>query len=474
MTEDMRPASVRSSHGELAVIRSRCGRARAVCVLFVLAISANPAHRADLLEFSTPTYSVLEGGAATIMVNRVGAATGVIAVQVATSDGTGSNGVNYIGFTNTLTWANGDTNAQSVAVQTLQSNSLNGSYTVNLSLSNPSGNAVISNPSNAVLTVESANGQGDVHFFVPNFNILQNAGQAVITVVRTGGPGGTVSVNYATYNGTNVAAPAQPALAGINYGAVSGVLTFLPGVSSQTFTVPIYFTPFETNIANRVVDLVLSSTNASTGNQFSKVATLTILDPNLGPNPAGAMVPTSDLNTRFDGPVQSLALQADGSILAGGSFSSYDGFNSRYIARILPDGDLDTNFLANQTGANGQVCQVLSLASGQFQTNGAILLAGYFTEVNGANWNRIARLNLNGSLDQTFNPGTGADDAILSAAEMWLPGGSTNGACVPYHVVGGNFANFNGVPNGGVARLTQSGSLDATFNAGSGGGGRAG
>lgn len=137
MNGDIHSISALNRHDGFTALRSRRAANLVLSTLSLLAIAAVQAHGADLLEFSSPTYSVLEGNSATITVNRVGGAMGEVAVQVATSDGTGSNGVNYIGFTNTLTWANGETNAQSVAVQTLQNNSVGGNYTVNLSLFNP-------------------------------------------------------------------------------------------------------------------------------------------------------------------------------------------------------------------------------------------------------------------------------------------------------------------------------------------------
>jgi len=72
---------------------------------------------------------------------------------------------------------------------------------------------------------------GTLQFGAPTFAGPENAGVATITVTRINGSGGTVTVHYATADGT--------AAAGVNYLATAGDLTFGPGVTSQTFTVPV-------------------------------------------------------------------------------------------------------------------------------------------------------------------------------------------------------------------------------------------
>jgi hypothetical protein len=72
---------------------------------------------------------------------------------------------------------------------------------------------------------------GALAFSTTGFTVNENAGSATITVKRSGGSAGAVAVHYATGNGT--------ALAGTDYQATSGTLTFGAGVPSATFTVSI-------------------------------------------------------------------------------------------------------------------------------------------------------------------------------------------------------------------------------------------
>jgi hypothetical protein len=71
---------------------------------------------------------------------------------------------------------------------------------------------------------------GVVGFAQPAYTV--NEGEsATITVQRTGGSEGTVTVNYATENGSAAAPP--------DYAPASGTLTFAPGVTTQTIVIPI-------------------------------------------------------------------------------------------------------------------------------------------------------------------------------------------------------------------------------------------
>ena len=87
--------------------------------------------------------------------------------------------------------------------------------------------------------------------------------------------------------------------------------------------------------------------------------------------------------------------------------------------------------------------------------------SGQFTMVNGNNQSFIARLNSDGSLDNTFNAGAGASAAVRSLA--LLPDGTI--------FVGGDFQFFDGLSSRGLARLDATGAFDFLFSANVGSGG---
>ncbi len=91
----------------------------------------------------------------------------------------------------------------------------------------------------------------------------------------------------------------------------------------------------------------------------------------------------------------SVAVQSDGKVLIGGTFTTYNGTSRGYVARLNSDGSLDTAF-ATGAGANSQVNSVA------VQSDGKILIGGDFTTYNGTSRVRVARLNSDGSLDTGF------------------------------------------------------------------------
>ena len=160
------------------------------------------------------------------------------------------------------------------------------------------------------------------------------------------------------------------------------------------------------------------------------------------------------LDTSFTSPiisssgsfVNSLALQSDGKIVIGGSFT-LSGLFFRTIYRLNADGTVDTTFNGGQT-PNAQVHCIA------MQSDGKILIGGFFTTFGGVSRNSIARLEANGVLDLSFNPGTGANNHIFSVAIQ------ADGKII----VGGKFSIFDNVARGRVARLNIDGTLDPSFN----------
>lgn len=170
------------------------------------------------------------------------------------------------------------------------------------------------------------------------------------------------------------------------------------------------------------------------------------LDDSFNPNDLGF-----SFGEGFNGAVLSMVIQPDGKYVVSGDFTVYNGLSRNRIIRINPDGSVDNTFNPG-TGFNGSVT-VLAL-----QNDGKILAGGSFTSYNGTGRNRIIRLNSNGTIDTDFNPGSGFNNTVHSLAIQ----------ADQKIMVGGQFATYNGNPRAFIARLNPDGSLDTSIDFGAG------
>lgn len=169
-------------------------------------------------------------------------------------------------------------------------------------------------------------------------------------------------------------------------------------------------------------------------------------------NTNGSLDPT--FNTSIGattGIIYEITVQQNGSIIIVGSFTKYNNVTTNRIARILPNGSLDTSFMIG-TGAPVAINNVKVLSDGK------ILLSGNFTAFNGIQINRIVRLNGNGEVDATFNTGSGFDDDVNAIAVQ--PDGKI--------IAGGKFTSYNGIMANRIIRLNNNGTIDNSFVTGSG------
>ncbi len=404
------------------------------------------------VNFSSPTYTTNENAiAANITVNRSGGSLGTLAVYFATSDGTAVAGTDYTGVTNQIVWASGNTSPTNITILLNDDQLVNGDRTVNLRLRGPTVNGVTNNTvlgsiSNAVLTIKDNDAYGTVAFTRSVYNVNENGGPAIITVQRSSGIAQSVTVHFVAGGGN-----ASP---GFDYTATNGVLAFGPGEISKSFAVPIIDNQFPDG--NRFIGLVLSNASPAGSLGFPQTAQLNIIDDELFNEPAGSPDTALDASAGFNGDVFALALQTNNMILVAGDFTLANGIARNRLARLNPDGSLDTTFSTPTTGANAVVRSML------VQSDGRILIGGFFTNINGVVNNHLARLNYNGSLDSLFNPGAGADNNIFALAETFVGDGSRR------LFVGGAFLDFRGTSRPYIARLNDDGTVDNAWNPGIG------
>lgn len=175
-------------------------------------------------------------------------------------------------------------------------------------------------------------------------------------------------------------------------------------------------------------------------------------------NHIGRLNPDGSLDAAFDtqaggpdGTVWAVATQPDGKVIIGGDFLTVDGVACSRLARLKADGTLDDSFAVG-TGASGIVQAIV------LQPDRKVVVGGAFAAFNGSSCGRIVRLKPDGSLDPDFQPGMGADRTVYALALQ------QDGKLL----VGGNFASFSGRSLIRIARLKADDTVDETFDPGAG------
>jgi uncharacterized delta-60 repeat protein len=148
--------------------------------------------------------------------------------------------------------------------------------------------------------------------------------------------------------------------------------------------------------------------------------------------------------------VWTVALQADGKLLVGGQFTSFDGVPRNQIARLNVDGSADTNFSASVTAGEPTIHSVA------VQPDGKVLIGGMFSGVNGATRIRLARVNADGTLDSNFVASATSSQSFTTVSRLAL---QTNSQIV----IAGSFETVDSAPHTNIARLNTNGTLDTNF-----------
>ena len=251
------------------------------------------------------------------------------------------------------------------------------------------------------------------------------------------------------------------ARAGTDYSNTTTIVTFTNSVSSQTVGIPIIDNSQKEGNREFLVKLSNPTGGASL---ISTQAAVRILDDEV---PAGTPDPNFIPGAGANGIVNAVGLTAGGGIYIGGEFTEFDGAGRTNVALLSSVGQLDTAFTpveivnvenvgATNVANPGIVRSIVVYTNG---TNaGKVLVVGEFDFVGGVSRPNIARLNPDGTLDSSFNPGAGADNVVLAAARQ----------DDDRVVIAGLFSTFDGQVRNFVARLTENGSLDATFDPGAG------
>lgn len=155
----------------------------------------------------------------------------------------------------------------------------------------------------------------------------------------------------------------------------------------------------------------------------------------------------------FNSNIFAFDFEAGGKIVLGGAFTiTYSGVSYNRIIRLNNDGSVDTSF--NIPGLNGQVNFIGT------QSDGSHIVTGAFTTVSGVTANRIVKFNSSWGLADNSGFGTGFNNTVNNS--LIISGGLMN----DYILAVGNFTSYSTAPTAAATRvisLTPTGPLDETY-----------
>lgn len=149
-------------------------------------------------------------------------------------------------------------------------------------------------------------------------------------------------------------------------------------------------------------------------------------------------------------------------VIAGIPITTYkdsivlDSTDAKQVIRFNTNGSLDRTYRFNTSdntsfeAANGKINNAIQ------QADGKIIIVGAFTRFDGQPAGRIVRLNTDGTVDPTFNVGSGANNSITNISFS---------SVTKKFLITGNFGTFNGEKAVGLVMLNEDGSIDNSFTA---------
>lgn len=250
----------------------------------VTALFTPTAGPAPTLALAVSSWRIDEAaGTATIGVTRGGDLTGAVGVSYTTANGSATAGDDYTAASGTLSWADGDGATKNITISISQDTILEMDEDFTVSLSNPTGGAILTDPVLATVSIaddESLPVQSTLAFTNQNVPVSENGGSVSISVARLLSTTGAVTVNYSTSPGI--------AAGGVDFTPVSGTLSWADGeVGTKSFNVAIIDDLLVEPNETFAVTLTAPTGGAVLGSPAT--ATVTIIENEVNVQPAIAM-----------------------------------------------------------------------------------------------------------------------------------------------------------------------------------------
>lgn len=461
-------------------------------LLLVSVLVANAAPGTTLVQSSQPSYSVTEGNTNVVIEVVLSAALReTVTLEYGTSSGTATPRQDYVEERGNLEFQPGETR-KTISVQILPDNlaERDEMLTVSFWRAQQPSNIELGIPGTAIVTIhdpvavvyleldyEAAHYRDGRVFDLPyerEWGFLETSKHAVLRARRGGDRSSTFSVSYETVDGS--------ARAGVDFAAVTGTLTFTAGETNQVISIPLLDDSrvngdrqFRVKLGDVEGNARIAVDAELTVNLVDNETPVGLLDSSFAPPPhtRGLLALQPDGNLLVHDDKRIFRLNPDGSV--DGSFRDespapldLNWLDSGIPSLLQPDGKL---VLATQDGAvrlntNGSLDVSWAYPGGvngtvralARQADGRIVVGGQFTWIYGAARQYLARLNTDGTLDNTFPAGAGIGNVSFPYSVLAV-------AVQPDDkiLIGGSFGIVDGRFQPSLARLNPDGTLDRDF-----------
>ncbi|MCG8037556.1 MAG: S8 family serine peptidase [Candidatus Thiodiazotropha taylori] len=183
----------------------------------------------SLLIFNESQYSVDENTNRLIVtVRRVGSSEGEVSVEYTTSDDDAEAGADYISQSGRLTFADGET-LRTIEIPIINDRDDEENEDFQILLSDVRGNAALGQQNEVEVVILDDDGAGTVAFSAISVAVNESRGEALVSLVRTGGTAGTIEVGYRTV--------ADTALAEVDFVETESTVRFLPGETEKQISI---------------------------------------------------------------------------------------------------------------------------------------------------------------------------------------------------------------------------------------------
>jgi hypothetical protein len=218
------------------------------------------------IQLGASSYAVTEGGTASVLVTRSGGTVGGVTVNYTLTDVTTEPGDHTASGSGTLTFGAGQV-SRTVTIPTVDDGEVEGTETLAITLSTPTGGATLGPQQDATLTINDNDGSA-FQFAASAAKVSEAAGKTTITVRRTGTLAESASVGYWASGGS--------AEAGSDFALTPATLVFGPNVAVKTFTVMVLEDGLDET--DETVELTLHDPSANSSLGAPSRMVLTIAD----------------------------------------------------------------------------------------------------------------------------------------------------------------------------------------------------